>query len=162
VVVKGSFSLFSLSYLLNIPEITGFPDLEDLGFFPPVSLTVYLPLLEPNATGSKGQYHRSLLVLEYRVRKGLRCFIFFFLPKEGREGGGTIQRLRCSSVFSSMNCRFMGSLRSTRNVEASLKKTDIAYHQNLAFLLGFGRYAISVFFKNASTLRVSSPLTVGL
>jgi len=42
----------------------------------------------------------------------------------------------------------------TRNVEASLKKTDIAYHQNLAFLLGFGRYAISVFFKNASTLRV--------
>jgi len=87
VVVKGSFSLFSLSYLLNIPEITGFPDLEDLGFFPPVSLTVYLPLLEPNATGSKGQYHRSLLVLEYRVRKGLRCFIFFFLPKEGREGG---------------------------------------------------------------------------
>jgi len=34
------------------------------------------------------------------------------------------------------------------------KKTDIAYHQNLAFLLGFGRYAISVFFKNASTLRV--------
>jgi len=31
---------------------------------------------------------------------------------------------------------------------------QIRYHQNLAFLLGFGRYAISVFFKNASTLRV--------
>jgi len=43
---------------------------------------------------------------------------------------------------------------STRGVEAFLKKTAIAYHQNLAFLLGFQPYAIAVFFKNASTPRV--------
>jgi len=44
----------------------------------------------------------------------------------------------------------------TRDVEAFLKKTAIAYHQNSAFLLGFGRYAIAVFFKNASTSRAIS------
>jgi len=42
----------------------------------------------------------------------------------------------------------------TRGVEAFLKKTAIAYHQNLAFLLGSRPYAIAVFFKNASTPRV--------
>ena len=42
----------------------------------------------------------------------------------------------------------------TRGAQAFLKKTAIAYHQNSAFLLGFGRYAIAVFFKNASTSRV--------
>jgi len=45
---------------------------------------------------------------------------------------------------------------STRGVEAFLKKTAIAYHQNLAFLLGSPPYAIAVFFKNASTPRVDS------
>jgi len=43
---------------------------------------------------------------------------------------------------------------TTRGVEAFLKKTAIAYHQNLAFLLGSPPYAIAVFFKNASTPRV--------
>ena len=42
----------------------------------------------------------------------------------------------------------------TRGVEAFLKKTAIAYHQNLTFLLGSWPYAIAVFFKNASTPRV--------
>ena len=42
----------------------------------------------------------------------------------------------------------------TRGVEAFLKKTAIAYHQNSAFLLVFGRYAIAVFLKNDSTSRV--------
>ena len=46
------------------------------------------------------------------------------------------------------------SAKPTRGVEAFLKKTAIAYHQNLAFLLGFQPYAIAVFFKNASTPRV--------
>ena len=35
----------------------------------------------------------------------------------------------------------------TSDVEAFLKKTAIAYHQNLAVFLRFGRYAIEVFFK---------------
>ena len=35
----------------------------------------------------------------------------------------------------------------TRGVEVFLKKTAITYHQNSASLLGFGRYAIAVFFK---------------
>jgi hypothetical protein len=43
---------------------------------------------------------------------------------------------------------------STRGVEAFLGKTAIAYHQNLAFLLGFRPYTIAVFFKSASKLRV--------
>jgi len=43
---------------------------------------------------------------------------------------------------------------TARSVEAFLKKTAIAYHQNLAFLLGSPPYAIAVFFKNASTPRV--------
>ena len=41
-----------------------------------------------------------------------------------------------------------------RNVEVFLKKTAIACHQNLGVLLEYGWYAIEVFFKNASTLRV--------
>ena len=32
-------------------------------------------------------------------------------------------------------------------------ETAVAYHQNLASLLGFGRYTIAVFLKNSSTLR---------
>jgi len=43
---------------------------------------------------------------------------------------------------------------STRNVEAFLKKTDIAYRPNPSKKAKFWWYAISVFFKNASTLRV--------
>jgi len=46
------------------------------------------------------------------------------------------------------------SIMGTRGVEAFLKKTAIAYHQNLTFLLGSRPYAIAVFFKNASTPRV--------
>ena len=42
----------------------------------------------------------------------------------------------------------------TRNVEAFLEKTAIAYRQNVAFFLEFGWYAIAVFSKNATTLRV--------
>ena len=42
----------------------------------------------------------------------------------------------------------------TRNVEAFLEKTAIAYCQNLAFFLKFKWYAIAVFCKNASILRV--------
>ena len=34
----------------------------------------------------------------------------------------------------------------THGVEALLKKAAIAYHQNLAFLLGFQLYAMEVFF----------------
>ena len=45
-------------------------------------------------------------------------------------------------------------LKYTRNVEAVLEKTAIAYRQNLAFFLEFGWYAIAVFSKDASTLRV--------
>jgi len=36
---------------------------------------------------------------------------------------------------------------STRNVEEFLRKTAISCHQNSAFLLEFGQYAIAVFFK---------------
>jgi len=46
------------------------------------------------------------------------------------------------------------SLYSTRNVEAFLEKTAIAYRQNLALFLENGWYAIAVFSKNASTLPV--------
>ena len=46
----------------------------------------------------------------------------------------------------------------TRGVEAFLKKTAIAYHQNPVLLLGFGGYAITAFFKNASTSRVHLPV----
>ena len=42
----------------------------------------------------------------------------------------------------------------TRNVEAFLEKTAIAYRQNMAFFLEFGWHAIAVFSKNATTLRV--------
>ena len=42
----------------------------------------------------------------------------------------------------------------TRSVVAFLEKTAIAYRQNLAFFLQFGWYAIAVFSKNATTLRV--------
>jgi len=43
----------------------------------------------------------------------------------------------------------------TRSVVAVfLEKTAIAYRQNLAFFLQFGWYAIAVFSKNATTLRV--------
>ena len=45
-------------------------------------------------------------------------------------------------------------LKYTRNAEAFLEKTAIAYSQNLAFFLEFGWYAIPVFSNNASTLRV--------
>ena len=41
-----------------------------------------------------------------------------------------------------------------RGIEAFLKKTDIAYRQKLTFLFGSRPYAIAVFFKNASALRV--------
>ena len=44
--------------------------------------------------------------------------------------------------------------RSTRDVEAFLKKTAIAYHLNSRKSTKFWRYAIAVFFKNASTARV--------
>jgi len=44
----------------------------------------------------------------------------------------------------------------TRNVEAFLKKTDIAYRSNQSEKDKFWWHAIAVFFKNASTLRVLS------
>ena len=44
----------------------------------------------------------------------------------------------------------------TRNVEAFLEKTAIAYRQNVAFFLEFGWHAIAVFSKNATTLRVDN------
>jgi len=47
-------------------------------------------------------------------------------------------------------CRFW----FTHNVEAFFTKTDIAYHLNPSKKTRFGWYAISVFFKNASILRV--------
>ena len=43
---------------------------------------------------------------------------------------------------------------STRSVEAFLEKTAIAYHPFSRKSAKFWRYAIAVFFKNASTLRV--------
>jgi len=46
------------------------------------------------------------------------------------------------------------NLMCTRNVEAFLEKTDIAYHPNWRKSGKFWRYAIAVFSKNASTLRV--------
>jgi len=48
----------------------------------------------------------------------------------------------------------VGKHQCTRNVEAFLKKTDIAYRPNPSKKAKFWWYAISVFFKNASTLRV--------
>ena len=45
---------------------------------------------------------------------------------------------------------------TTRNVEAFLEKTAIAYRQNLALFLENGWYAIAVVSKNASTLRVAA------
>jgi len=48
---------------------------------------------------------------------------------------------------------------TTRDVEAFLKKTAIAYHQIWPFWLDFRGYAIAVFFKNASTSRVLLHLT---
>jgi len=50
--------------------------------------------------------------------------------------------------------RFPVACNTTRNVEAFFKKTDIAYHPNPSKKSRFGWYTISVFFKNASTLRV--------
>ena len=55
--------------------------------------------------------------------------------------------------FFSFQTRFSAAT-STRNVEAFLEKTAIAYRQNVAFFLEFGWHAIAVFSKNATTLRV--------
>jgi len=49
---------------------------------------------------------------------------------------------------------------TTRNVEAFLEKTAIAYRQNLALFLENGWYAIAVFSKNALTLRVDGCIHV--
>ena len=54
-----------------------------------------------------------------------------------------------------MGGRLIGQrLDCTRAVEAFLKKTTIAYRQNLVLFLEFRWYAIVVFFKNASISRV--------
>jgi len=49
---------------------------------------------------------------------------------------------------------------TTRALEAFLKKTAIAYRQNLVLFLEFRWYAIAVFFKNASTSRVAESLAL--
>jgi len=58
---------------------------------------------------------------------------------------------RGSFIPTPTNRSLASSCSDTRDVEVFLKKTAITSHQNLAFLLGFGGYVVSVFFKDAST-----------
>lgn len=68
-------------------RLRGFLIWRDLDFFPFAFPTVYLPLLESNAAGSKGQYHRSL----QGKGKFEGFFLFFFLPQEGKGREGNLK-----------------------------------------------------------------------